>query len=52
MNIFLFCESIPIVLAASKVQLMCNPWLLKKLGLKVGITSKNDRHIKNGPKLN
>lgn len=29
---------------------MWNLWLLKKLGLKVGTTSKNDRHIDNGAK--
>ena len=42
----------PVVLTVSKVQIMCNPWLLKKLGLKVGTTSKNDCHIENEPHFN
>ena len=51
MSNFLFCEIIPIVPTVSKVQIMCNPWLLKKLALK-GTTSKNDYHIENGPNFN
>lgn len=49
---FFYFVSVPVVLKVSKVQTMCNTWLLQKLGIKLGTASKTYRHIKYGPNFN
>ena len=51
-SIFFYFVSVPVVLKVSKVQTMCNTWLLQKLGIKLGTASKTYRHIKYGPNFN